>query len=188
MSLNNISNSNKIEHFPLKENSSLRVTPFIATEPLPKLILEKDIFTLMQTKMNITEEIKDIIEINYNKQDSYIENVKEVLTENKIKKKKVNIEKIEKKFKIGRKTNHDASIRTHNKFSPDNIINKIKNFLKRYLINFVNNIINILYSGEKRKYILSKLNIFNNWSSFLIKDIDYKLLADKKANSIIYFY
>ena len=177
-----ISKNNDISQIPKEEIPDLRINPFITTEKLPQIILEKDIFNIMQTKMNITEEIKDIIKINYNLKDTYIENVKKALNERIYKKKSIKIEGKEKdKALIGRKKNNDASVRAHNKFSSDNIINKIKNIIKKYLIFFVNNVINSLYDGKMRKNLLNKLNIPNNGAYTLIKDIDYQSIAKKKT-------
>ena len=178
----NISNNNIIKQFPEEKMSTIRITPFIITEALPKILLEKDIFNIIQSKMNIEEEVKDIININYNIQDIYVENVKKALNKSIYAKKKLNIElKRKERNMLGRKKNNDLSIREHNKFSPDNIINKIKNILKRNLIIFVNNVINLLYNETKRKLILNTLNIPNNKLSLLIKDIDYKSISQKKA-------
>ena len=178
----NISNNNIIKQFPEEKMSTIRITPFIITEALPKILLEKDIFNIIQSKMNIEEEVKDIININYNIQDIYVENVKKALNKSIYAKKKLNIElKGKERNMLGRKKNNDLSIREHNKFSPDNIINKIKNILKRNLIIFVNNVINLIYNETKRKLILNTLNIPNNKLSLLIKDIDYKSISQKKA-------
>ena len=178
----NISNNNIIKQFPEEKMSTIRITPFIITEALPKILLEKDIFNIIQSKMNIEEEVKDIININYNIQDIYVENVKKALNKSIYAKKILNIElKGKERNMLGRKKNNDLSIREHNKFSPDNIINKIKNILKRNLIIFVNNVINLLYNETKRKLILNTLNIPNNKLSLLIKDIDYKSISQKKA-------
>ena len=182
MPSDNIPNNNTIKLFPEEKISTIRIIPFIPTEALPKILLEKDIFNIIQSKMTIEEEIKDIININHNIQDLYVENVKKALNKRIYGKKKLNIEIKEKaRNMIGRKKNSDVSIREHNKFSPDNIINKIKNILKRNLINFANNVINLIYNETKRKHILNTLNIPNNKLSLLIKDIDYKSISQKKA-------
>lgn len=174
--------NNDINQISKEENPNLRINPFITTEVLPQIILEKDIFNIMQTKMNIPEEIKDIININYNMKDTYIENIKKALNERIYKKKTTKIECKEKEMAlIGRKKINDASVRSHNKFSADNIINKIKNSIKRNLIFFVNNVINSLYDGTMRKNILNKLNIPNQGAYALIKDIDYQFIAKKKT-------
>ena len=149
--------------------------------------MEKDIINIINSQNNISEEIKDIIYINSNKYDTYIEDVKKILIRNTNKNKKIKIvyneDENEKTF-LGRKRNEDIILKIHNKFSPDNIINKIKNILKQKLLYFVNNVINNIYDITERKIILNNLNIPNNHESLLIKDIDYKTLADKKSKNV----
>ena len=62
--------------------SSIRNATFITEEKLPEIFLEKDIITIINSKNNISEEIKDIIYINSNKYDTYIEDVKKILIRN----------------------------------------------------------------------------------------------------------
>ena len=97
--------NNDINQISKEENPNLRINPFITTEVLPQIILEKDIFNIMQTKMNIPEEIKDIININYNMKDTYIENIKKALNERIYKKKTTKIECKKKKKKKKKKKN-----------------------------------------------------------------------------------
>ena len=168
-------------------NEGKRNATFITEEKLPEIFLEKDIFNIINSKNNISEEIKDILYINSNKYDTYIEEVKKILIRNTNKNKKIKIvfkeDENEKTF-LGRKRNEDTIVKIHNKFSPDNIINKIKNILKQKLLYFVNNVINNIYDITERKIILNNLNIPNNHESLLIKDIDYKTLADIKAKNV----
>ncbi len=168
-------------------NEGKRNAPFITEEKLPQIFLENDIINIINSKNNISEEIKDIIYINSNKYDAYIEEVKKILIRNTNKNKKIKIvfkeDENEKTF-LGRKRNEDTIVKIHNKFSPDNIINKIKNILKQKLLYFVNNVINNIYDITKRKIILNNLNIPNNHESLLIKEIDYKILADIKAKNV----
>ena len=81
--------------------------------------------------------------------------------------------------KIGRKKKNDESIRCHNKYTTDNVMNKIKNVIKKYLIIFINNVINKLYDQKHILSILNKLDLPVSRSLPLIKDIDYKSLANK---------
>ena len=170
-----------------KGKSSIKNATFITEEKLPEIFLEKDIFNIINSKNNISEEIKDILYINSNKYDTYIGDAKKILIRNTNKNKKVKIvfkEEENEKTLLGRKRNEDTIVKIHNKFSPDNIINKIKNILKQKLLYFVNNVINNIYDITERKIILNNLNIPNNHESLLIKDIDYKILADKKAKNV----
>ena len=170
-----------------KGKSSIRNATFITEEKLPEIFLVKDIINIINSKNNISEEIKDIIYINSNKYDAYIEEVKKILIRNTNKNKKIKIvyneDENEKTF-LGRKRDEGTIVKIHNKFSPDNIINKIKNILKQKLLYFVNNVINNIYDITKRKIILNNLNIPNNHESLLIKDIEYKTLADKKSKNV----
>jgi hypothetical protein len=111
MQIKDTSENNDINQISKEENPNLRINPFITKEVLPQIILEKDIFNIMQTKMNIPEEIKDIININYNMKDTYIENIKKALNERIYKKKITKVECKEKEMAlIGRKKINDASV------------------------------------------------------------------------------
>ena len=72
------------------------------------------------TLKNILEQLNIKINKRYTKSDKNIKNNNNILKRNK-----------------GRKRKDDFSIPFHNKYAPDNIINKIKNILKKYLIIFV---------------------------------------------------
>ena len=185
--INDISINDNIKPVSNIGKLSIRNATFITEEKLPEIFLEKDIINIINSQNNISEEIKDIIYINSNKYDAYIEDVKKILIRNTNKNKKIKIvyneDENEKTF-LGRKRDEGTIVKIHNKFSPDNIINKIKNILKQKLLYFVNNVINNIYDITKRKIILNNLNIPNNHESLLIKDIDYKTLADKKAKNV----
>ena len=100
----NISKNNDINHVSKKEISTLNNKPFITKKALPQIILEKDIFNIMQSKMDIPQEIKDIFKKNYNKKDIYIENVKKALNGRINKKKSIKIlNKKKQKAFLGRK-------------------------------------------------------------------------------------
>ena len=114
--------------------------------PLP--IYEDDIIRIINNKMNISYKFENILNSVSNVQnDSRIEIVKKEIT------KKLNTRskrfnkgcKNKKDIKYGRKKKEDLSVRLHNKYSSDNIIIKIKNIIKKYLIMFVNNINNHIY-------------------------------------------
>ena len=94
-----------------------------------------------------------------------------------------------KNFKKGRKTKDDQSQREHNEFSDDNIIKKVKRILFKFLIIFVNNIIE-KYIGEaslniqqlENKYILD-LKVKEN-RKYLNQTIRELLSKDKNINLI----
>ena len=86
-------------------------------------------------------------------------------------------------MKHGRKKKEDKSDKSHDRYSPDNITNKIKNFTYRALILFINKIINTLYDKDQLKEIFSSLNlpkiVSNSKLIKVIKDNDYSLISYK---------
>ena len=148
--------------------------------PLP--IYEYDIIRIINNKMNISYKIRNILNsISSVKNDPRIEIVKKDITEKlntrtkRLNKKTKNREDI----KFGRKKKNDLSNRIHNKYTSDNIIIKIKNIMKKYIIMFVNNIIFSLYDSKKINEIRKNLNLPKHASLSLIKDINYKSLSNK---------
>ena len=130
--------------FQTKSRSNLQI-------PLEKsvsgILYEDDIIRIIQNKTNINEKIKKIFDSYSNIQNNdCLQNVKKVITERIDKRKKrINKEIKNEEIQFGRKKKDDLSIRNHNKYAPDNIINKIKNIIKKYLILFVNNIISFIF-------------------------------------------
>ena len=123
--------------------------------------------------MNLSKKIKDILDNKYYLKNNAIENImKQLINNESTKNKKLNkeIDNANKK-KLGRKTINDETIRIHNKYSSDNIINKIKTILKKHIIIFVNNIIKSLYTSKQIKSILLELDFPINKVSELIKDV-----------------
>ena len=161
-----------------KSKSNLQI-PF--EKSISGILYEDDIIGIIQNKTNINEKIKKIFDSYSNIQNNdRLQNVKKVITERIDKRKKrINKEIKNEEIQFGRKKKDDISIRNHNKYAPDNIINKIKNTIKKYLILFVNNIILSIYGVSKINKILTSLNLPKHASHALIKDIDYKSLAHK---------
>ena len=94
--------------------------------------------------------------------------------------------------KLGRKKKNDNKERLHNKSSEDNIIKKIKSKLWSYLIEFINNMLDLYLKDEK---IISLIKIMKNIKGdknpekeTLIKELDYKMTIDetKKENNLQY--
>ena len=83
--------------------------------------------------------------------------------------------------KTGRKKKFDSSISFHNKYSLDNLFNKAKNIINKSLIEFINILINHIYSKEKIKLMFLELNIEKKKSNS--KRI--KVIKDKKKSSDI---
>ena len=92
-------------------------------------------------------------------------------------------------IKTGRKKKFDSSIRFHNKYSLDNLFNKAKNVINKSLIEFINILINHIYSKEKIKLMFLELNIEKKKSNSkrikVIKDNQYDFIKDKKKSSDI---
>ena len=166
---------------------------------IPKPFLEKDITKLFK-KMNICKETKMKFISCINNPSTKKEEIKSKLLLNpRERRKKLNDkvkpkEKKEIKFnnksniKSGRKTKNDFSVRTHNKFSFDNMTDKIKNIINTSLVLFCNKIIKAIYTNEEHIIqIFSKAKISKEISrTKIIKDIDYSFLANKrKGNEVL---
>ena len=54
---------------------------------------------------------------------------------------------------------HDSTKRNHNTYSPDNLIDKIKNWINYSLITFLNELINSLCSQEEKIQLISVIKI-----------------------------
>ena len=149
---------------------------------IPPHLYEYDIAQIINNKMTISYKIHNILNsISNIKNDPRIEIVKRDITEKlNTRSKRVNKKlKNKENIKFGRKKKEDPSIRIHNKYTTDNIIIKIKNIMKKYLIMFVNNIIIFLYGSKRINEIRTKLNLPKHASLSLIKDINYKSVANK---------
>ena len=92
-------------------------------------------------------------------------------------------------IKIGRKKKSDGSIRFHNKYSLDNLFNKAKNMINKSLIEFINLLINYIYSREQIKTMFLELNIEKKKSKSklikVIKNNQYNFIKDKKKSKDI---
>lgn len=157
-------------------------TLFNISKTIPQLVLEKDIYNIINKKID-DENMENILNQNLNVSD--INNVlierikKDLVIKRKTKSKKFIVNKKEKEIiLLGRKRKSDNTDRNHNKYSPDNIMIKIRNTLKKYLVSFINNIIHNIFSKKQRKIILSKFNLHNR-SLSLIKKVDYKSIANR---------
>ena len=166
---------------------------------IPKPFLEKDITKLFK-KMNICKETKMKFISCINNPSTKKEEIKSKLLLNprerrkklndKVKPKEKKEIKINNKsnLKSGRKTKNDFSVRTHNKFSFDNMIDKIKNMINTSLVLFCNKIIKAIYTNEEQIIqIFSMAKISKEISrTKIIKDIDYSFLANKrKGNEVL---
>ena len=170
-----------LNEFDLQSVSKIN-NKFTINNAIPPPLYEYDIAQIINNKMTISYKIHNILNsISNIKNDPRIEIVKRDITEKlNTRSKRVNNKlKNKENIKFGRKKKEDPSIRIHNKYTTDNIIIKIKNIMKKYLIMFVNNIIIFLYGSKRINEIRTKLNLPKHASLSLIKDINYKSVANK---------
>ena len=170
-----------LNEFDLQSASKIN-NKFTINNAIPPPLYEYDIAQIINNKMTISYKIHNILNsISNIKNDPRIEIVKRDITEKlNTRSKRVNKKlKNKENIKFGRKKKEDPSIRIHNKYTTDNIIIKIKNIMKKYLIMFVNNIIIFLYGSKRINEIRTKLNLPKHASLSLIKDINYKSVANK---------
>jgi hypothetical protein len=173
------------EHPKPKRKSRASNSPrFIFNWSVPDFISVDEIIHIIGEKLCLNKNTKKMIKdkFNNNIHNTFAANVIEELNKKTIVKNK-NINKIvigRENGMLGRKRKGDSSNRRHNKYNSDNIIIKIKNILKKYLIIFINNIIkNLIDDVIQRNLILNTLNLNDNNTEYLIKDIDYKFLSEK---------
>ena len=144
--------------------------------------------------MDLNRENYEKLLLDPNCNDIYIQNIKEILTKNnnirRINKNQDNIiKKEEKKNNIGRKKKNDNSKGNHNKYIPDNIVKKIKNRISDFLIEFTNNLINLIYNSNEINKILLNLNLHKfklKNQKKIIKKIEHKFSANltKKEDNL----
>ena len=150
---------------------------------IPKPFFEKEISILFK-KMNIGKETKEKFISCINKINIKKEEIKDKLTLNPNERRKTLNYKIKDsdKFKKGRKSKNDISIRSHNRFSFDNMIDKIKNMINTSLVLFCNKIIKAIYKNNNQiKQIFSDAEIPKKISTTkIIKDIDKSFIVNKK--------
>ena len=185
---NNINNKNTVIN---KTKTHFRIE-----KPIPDPISEKEInIKIKQMNLNKEDKIKYLLDIYADNNEIIKINEKLMKNQNerrnKKRKKKEDKNTVNKsKTKYGRKNHKDNSIRilSHDKFYPDNIIDKIKNMLNNSLISFCNRLIYSIYANEEQiKQIFIKANIPQKiWDIKIIKQIKYDFISNKKkGNEII---
>ena len=203
----NISNENSF-NFNNNNNSGINIAKIINGEKtdskvkkyfkarieknIPKPFLENEICKIFK-KMKISKETKIKFISCINKISTKKEETKDKLLLNpRERRKRINARiktniKVKAKIKSGRKTKNDNSIRIHNKYSFDNMIDKIKNMINTSLVLFCNKIIKEIYKENSRiKQIFSDAKISKNVSKTkIIRDIDYNFIANKKKGNEI---
>lgn len=148
---------------------------------IPALLEENDILIIFKNS-NIDSNKRIILFKVFDILDSKIDKIKNELSDKirqkrqkKIIKRKIsNISPIEK----GRKKKYDFSIRFHNKYVGDNIMNKIRNNFTKYLIKYINKLIDNIYNISEKKHILN-IEINKKKAKKIIKNIDYKTVSHK---------
>ena len=169
----------------ISDESNLNNNPqFKVKKPIPAFMSENDIQNILKEKIQADKKIIKIFNSNYNQYNEYIEKtMKETGGLSVLRNQKTVKVNNKGKKQLGRKTKRDKSTRNHNKYTPDNIVNKIKNILKKHLIIFVNNIIRSLYDKDQIDEFLYNLDLPESISDYVIKDLDYKSLANMKKKN-----
>ena len=178
--------SNNIEEIKceIKKNSGSKPY-FKINKEIPLPFLEKDIISKLKL-MNLDKEIKIKLISCIHKTSEKKEEIKnKLLLKPKERRKNLNkVRKIKDKniIKSGRKKKNDISNRFHDKFSSDNMIDKIKNMINLSLVAFCNKVISSIY-GDKTEIneIFSSARLSNKISrTKVIKDINYNFIYNKK--------
>ena len=155
---------------------------------IPKPFLENEICILFK-KMNIDKETKIKFISSLNKFSIKKEEIKNKLSLNQNERRK-NLDnkiKIKDKFKTGRKLKNDISRRSHNKYSFDNLVDKIKNMINTSLLFFCNKVIKTIYENNpKIKQIFTDVELPKKISTKkVIKEIDKNFIVNKKKGNEI---
>ena len=185
----NLNSSISIEKLIYRIKKDIKLKPFFEIKKdIPSPFLEKDIinkFKIMdfdkETKIKFIscinkasdkkEEIKDKLLLKPNERRKNLGGVREIKDKN-----------IKNIIKSGRKKKSDISNRFHNKYSSDNLIDKIKNMINISLVSFCNKIISSIYEDKiKIKEIFSSARLSKKISKTkIIKDINYNFIYNKK--------
>ena len=185
----NLNSSINIEKLICRIKKDIKLKPFFEIKKdIPSPFLEKDIinkFKIMdfdkETKIKFIscinkasdkkEEIKVKLLLKPNERRKNLGGVREIKDKN-----------IKNIIKSGRKKKSDISNRFHNKYSSDNLIDKIKNMINISLVSFCNKIISSIYEDKiKIKEIFSSARLSKKISKTkIIKDINYNFIYNKK--------
>ena len=185
----NLNSSINIEKLICRIEKDIKLKPFFEIKKdIPSPFLEKDIinkFKIMdfdkETKIKFIscinkasdkkEEIKVKLLLKPNERRKNLGGVREIKDKN-----------IKNIIKSGRKKKSDISNRFHNKYSSDNLIDKIKNMINISLVSFCNKIISSIYEDKiKIKEIFSSARLSKKISKTkIIKDINYNFIYNKK--------
>ena len=156
---------------------------FNVTHKIPDICKDNQIIIVIRTSENIPKELKVSMLKKDIECDEY-QRIREVLESNPNETRKKNIKKLEAKIKVkkGRKKKHDSTKRNHNTYSPDNLIDKIKNWINYSLITFLNELINSLCSQEEKIQLISELKLSRDKKVQVLKNIIKKINYNFRAN------
>ena len=182
----NLNSSINIEKLICRIEKDIKLKPFFEIKKdIPSPFLEKDIINKFKI-MDLDKEtkIKFISCINKASDKKEEIKVKLLLKPNERRKNLGGVREIKDKniIKSGRKKKSDISNRFHNKYSSDNLIDKIKNMINISLVSFCNKIISSIYEDKiKIKEIFSSARLSKKISKTkIIKDINYNFIYNKK--------
>ena len=182
--LENMDSDSKDEDYLFKKSKNILL--FNIDKIAPKPFLEEEINILIK-KMNMSKEMKIKYLLDSRSTCDKIERVKEkiLLNFNERRKKMKMKKKIKKELdvKFGRKKKDDKSDKGHDKYSLDNLTNKIKNYTYRSLVLFLNKLLNSLYTKNQLNKMFCSLDlpkiVSNPELIKVIKDNDYSSISYK---------
>ena len=160
-----------------------KTNPIFKINKMP--FFEKDINNLIN-KMNINEEMKNLLTLNAELDNEEIKKLRILLFMKD--KKRMKKECIKKNLfissKKGRKLKGDKSYSPHNKYTPDNIVNFIKTRLNDSLLFFLNKLICSIYSIDRINQMLSELHLKKDRKSIDKTKVLIKNIRVNKKNKL----
>ena len=178
-----VNNSNKEIISLFEENKKIKNYFNINKDlSIPDAFLEQQINNKIK-RMNTSKEMKLKLLLDDNNSNHKIAKIK-VELDSLSKKRSKGIKFDFKVAQPGRKKKEDNTYRHHNKYSSDNVINKIKNMINKSLLLFINKLIKVIYhKKENNCKQFSSLNLQKNKSNktitIEIKKIQYDFRANK---------
>ena len=173
----NLNSSINIEKLICRIKKAIKLKPFFEIKKdIPSPFLEKDIINKFKI-MDLDKETKIKFISCINKASDKKEGIKDklLLKPNERRKNLGGVREIKDKnikniIKSGRKKKSDISNRFHNKYSSDNLIDKIKNMINISLVSFCNKIISSIYEDKiKIKEIFSSARLSKKISKMKIR-------------------
>ncbi len=176
----------KADEIKIKDDDFTNINknnPIFKINKMP--FFEKDINNLIN-KMNINEEMKNLLTLNAELDNEEIKKLRILLFMKD--KKRMKKECIKKNLfissKKGRKLKGDKSYSPHNKYTPDKIVNFIKTRLNDSLLLFLNKLICSIYSIDRINQMLSELHLKNDRKSIDNSKVLIKNIRVNKKNKL----